>query len=251
MRKVLIIWALAGALTSCGVIDNPDSSVDPPNIPPSSTTGILVTLKDFAPYAGQQVDMRLVGGDGTVLGLYRIASLALDEFDDYRLEILSVPKKPESRLDLLIDDDGDGVYEAGEPAWSKPLTNGAATFLGSATPGTAPEPEQPGGDFTMSFTGFADLDGELLRLALLNPAGQITGLYTGTVAGDEFDVVLPEMVVNTQPYTIIIFADANGNGRYDAPPADAAWYAYATGDANGITYVFPYNEDFEDVDFEQ
>ena len=82
-----------------------------------------------------------------------------------------------------------------------------------------------------------------------NPAGQITGLYTGAVHGDSFDVELPQVVVFSQPYTIAIFADANGNGRYDAPPMDAAWYAYATGDEAGITYVFAYNEDFDDVGF--
>jgi hypothetical protein len=103
----------------------------------------------------------------------------------------------------------------------------------------------------MTFTGFGNLDGQLIRLAMLNPAGQITGLYTGTVHGDAFDVVLPQVVVPTQPYTFAIFADANGNGHYDAPPVDAAWYAYATGEANGITYVFAYNEYFEDVDFER
>jgi hypothetical protein len=86
---------------------------------------------------------------------------------------------------------------------------------------------------------------------MINPAGQITGLYTGTVRGDEFDIVLPQVVVDTQPYTFAIFADANGNGHYDAPPADAAWYAYATGGAAGIDYVFAYNDDFEDVDFER
>jgi hypothetical protein len=250
MRKVLIIVALMGMLTACGVIDNPGSNPDPPNIPPSTDSGIVVSLENFTPYAGQQVDMRLVGGDGTVLGVYRTTSLALDEDGDYRLEILSVPKKPGSYVDILVDADGDGTYESDEPAWSKPLSNGAVTFLGSTEPNGAPEPGEPGGDFTMSFTGFGALEGELLRLALMNPAGQITGIYTGTVVGDEFDVLLPEVVVNTQPYTIILFADANGNGRYDTPPADAAWYAYATGDASGINYVFAYNEDFEDIDFE-
>lgn len=254
MRKVLIflVLAMTGALTSCGVVDNPQGGINPPNTPPPSTeTGIVVSLKDFTPYAGKQVDMRLVGGDGTVLGVYRTERLRLDQYDDYRLEILSVPKKPESYVDLLVDMDGDGQYEAGEPAWSKPLSNGAATFLGGDEPAGAPDPEKPGGDFTMSFTGFAALDGVLMRLAMINPAGQITGLYTGTVRGDEFDIVLPDVVVNTQPYTFAIFADANDNGRYDAPPTDAAWYAYSTGSAEGINYVFAYNEDFEDVDFER
>jgi len=252
MRKVLIAIALAGALTACGIVDNPQSSAGDPNIPPSTDTGIVVTLKDFTPYAGKQVDMRLVGGDGTVLGVYRTEHLTLDSFNDYRLEILSVPKKPDSYVDILVDQDGDGsVDPASEPAWTKPLTNNAVTFSGADEPSGAPEPEQPGGDLTMSFTGFGALDGKLLRLAMINPAGQITGLYTGTVRDDNFDVVLPQIVVNTEPYTFAIFADTNGNGHYDTPPTDAAWYAYATGDVSGITYVFAYNENFEDVDFER
>jgi hypothetical protein len=250
MRKVLAILALACAVVACGVVDDPETTPNPPNIPPSAENGLAINLHDFTPYAGEQVDIRVVGGDGTVLGVYRTQRLTLDGGGDYRLELASVPRKPESSVDLLVDTDGDGRFEPEtEPAWSKPLVNNSVAFFGDDLPSGAPDPELPGGDFTMSFTGFGALEGELLRLALINPAGQITGLFTGQVQGDEFAVELPEVVVDTQPYTVAIYADASGNGRYDAPPQDAAWFAYATGSATGIDYVFAYNEDFEDVGF--
>src|SRR4051812_27143250 len=104
MRKVLISFALACALTSCGVFDNPQTTPAPPVLPPSTDTGILIDLRDFTPYAGKQVDLRFVGGDGTVLGVYRSESLKLDAGGDYRLEILSVPHKPEGYVDVLVDE---------------------------------------------------------------------------------------------------------------------------------------------------
>jgi len=249
MRKVPVLLILTIALASCGVFDNHQETPDP-FVPPAAETGLLVDLRSFTPYAGKQVDLRLVGGDGTVLGLYRVEKLTLDAEGDYRLNILSVPAKPNSDVDVMVDSDGDGVYGDGEPGWSKPLNaTRSVQFFGNAGQTAIPVPSEPGGDVTIFFNDFGALDGKLLRLAMINPANQITGLYTGTVHGDSFDVSLPGIAVNTEPYTFAIFADASGNGKYDAPPTDAAWYIYATGSADGISYVFPYNEDFEDVGF--
>jgi hypothetical protein len=248
MRKVLTTLALC-ALTSCGVFDNPQTTPGGPVIPPASEEGVLIILRNFTPYLGKQVDFRLVGGDGTVLTVARTARLS---DPNYRLELGAVPQKPDSYVDVLVDADGDGVHSDDEPAWSAPLNDvGSVLFDGSSAPTGAPVPAQPGGEFIMHFTGFGHLDGELLRLALLNPASQITGLYTGTVRGDEFTIELPQVVVDTQPYTIAFFVDANGDGGYDAPPVDAAWLEFATGDPAGISLDFDYHEDFQDVDFER
>jgi len=255
MRKVHLAISVASAfalasLSACGVFTNPQTTPGGPNIPPSADQGIVITLKHFDPYAQKQVDMRLVGGDGTVLMVSRRAKLGSG---DYRLELLSVPQKPDSHVDVLVDMDGDGVFEPeSEPAWSALVgSTHSVTIDGAQSPNGAVDPAKPGGDFVIHFTGFAALEGRLLRLALINPARQTTGLYTGTVQGDEFAVHIPQVVVETEPYTIAIFADANGNGHYDTPPADAAWFAYGTGDATGLNLVFPYSENFDDVDFEQ
>src|SRR5687768_3742211 len=106
MRKVFASVALGAALTSCGVFTNPQTTPAPPSIPASSEHGLLIIMQDFDAYAGRAVDMRYVGGDGTVLMVARRERL---DSGDYRLELASVPKKPDSYVDILIDLDGDGV----------------------------------------------------------------------------------------------------------------------------------------------
>ncbi len=170
---MLIGSALLGAIASCGALSNPQTP-PPPAIPPSSPDGLLVILTDFDAHVGEQLDMRLVGGDGTVLSVIRLAPL---HEADYRIELVRVPKKPNMRVDLLFDNDGDGVHEPeSESAWSHPVNSvGSVAFVGTTPETGALDPAQPGGDFQLHFTGFAALEGEVLRLALLNPANQITG----------------------------------------------------------------------------
>jgi hypothetical protein len=253
VKMSLLAFALS-ALSGCGVFSNPGEdgpATTPPALPPSTETGIAVTLRDFEQYVGEQVDMRVVGGDGVVTTVVRLEQLASA---DYRLELSDVPQKPNSFVDVIVDLNGNGEYDGPEldAIWRQDLPESRSVlFLGAEPSESVPEPAKPGGEFALNLSGFGNLKGQLFRLALINPAGQLTGLFTGTVTDDEFTVHLPQIVVNTQPYRISFFADASDNGKYDAPPNDAAWQLFATGEEDGIDLNFEYNEDFEDIDFER
>lgn len=106
-------------------------------------------------------------------------------------------------------------------------------------------------DFTLNFTGMVPHVGQLLEVRVINASN---GLTVGTqrvtaVPGPAFSVAIPGIVENGQSYQVDFFADLNGNGVYNAPPADHAWRLTGTAGAAGLTLDFAHNAVFTDVQF--
>lgn len=254
MTRSNIAPALASLLllvSGCHIFTNQDSSVVTPPVvlPPTTEHGVLIALSGFEPYLGYQADMRIVGGDGVVVTHVRIAQLTEPS---YRLELGSIPRKPDSRVDVIIDANGDGEYTPGvDWTWQEPISaQNVAAIRADQRSTDIVEPTSELGDFELRLSGFGALEGSLIRVALQNFVHQITGLYTGEVDGDELVIRLPRIVVDMQPYNIALYVDANDNGRYDTPPLDAAWHLSTRGEPDGISFDFAYSTDFEDIDFE-
>lgn len=119
-------------------------------------------------------------------------------------------------------------------------------FTDISMPATTPI----GGDFTFMGTGFPHV-GKLFELrVIIASTGQVVGRYVlSSIPAMDFNVAIAGVIANGTQYNIDFYADANGNGHYDAPPADHAWRVNTTGTATGLTLTFAHNTTFTDVGF--
>ena len=73
---------------------------------------------------------------------------------------------------------------------------------------------------------------------------------TMTISEADFSVTLPG-IDSSNNYTIDFFVDVNGNGSYDAPPADYAWRTFLTPSFHGDTTLsFAHTMDFIDIEWD-
>ena len=67
-----------------------------------------------------------------------------------------------------------------------------------------------------------------------------------SIPGASFDVELYVLILG-HSYTVDFFVDFNGNGQYDAPPADYAWRLTLTNAQGDEILNFAYNTNFTDI----
>jgi len=108
--------------------------------------------------------------------------------------------------------------------------------------------ELPPDTLTMNFTGMTPHVGQMLTLYVRKlPDGE----YLDTIIVDAIEVAdfdLKSYVIEPgSAYLVDFFADHNGNGMYDAPPADHAW-RIETGEVMGNAIVeFTHSTDFTNI----
>ena len=107
--------------------------------------------------------------------------------------------------------------------------------------------EAAAGTLTINFTGMTPHVGQTLWLLVTDDTGEDVARLSRVVE-TVFSVDVPGIEAG-QSYTVDFFADHNGNGFYDAPPADHAW-RLETGSATGdVVLDFVHNTNFTDVDW--
>ena len=101
---------------------------------------------------------------------------------------------------------------------------------------------------TVDFSSMTPHIGQELILYLRDPG---TGDFIDSVIIDpvdaaEFSVVFDSVAVDVD-YNLDFYADLNGNGRYDVPPADHAWRIELTQILDDTTIAFVHNTTFTDI----
>ena len=101
---------------------------------------------------------------------------------------------------------------------------------------------------TLEFRDMEPHIGQLFELRVVeqDSGREIVRFSVPEIAAAEFDLEIADLELASS-YRIDFYADANGNGAYDAPPADHAWriaFPEVQGDA---TLTFSHNVDFVDI----
>ncbi|MBI5501838.1 MAG: hypothetical protein HY907_16465 [Deltaproteobacteria bacterium] len=79
-------------------------------------------------------------------------------------------------------------------------------------------------DLTLSGIGFGFHDGQTMNAALVDLAdGSVVDRLVATVAAGAFELAWPGELQAGRDYRVDYYADYNGNGTCDAPPADHGW----------------------------
>jgi plastocyanin len=110
------------------------------------------------------------------------------------------------------------------------------------------QPDPDNLSLTVAFTGMTPHAGQTFWLALLDAATGEELVRTRTEARVTFDVKI-QGLKQGESYTVDFYADHNGNGRYDAPPADHAWRLEAPDLAGDTQLNFTHNTNFTDIEW--
>jgi len=104
------------------------------------------------------------------------------------------------------------------------------------------------GTLTMSFREMDPHVGQRFELRVVDVASlrEIARFTVPEIAAAEFDVEISGLQLG-ESYRIDFYADANGNGTYDAPPTDHAWRVEFPDVQGDATLTFAHNVDFTDI----
>jgi predicted lipoprotein with Yx(FWY)xxD motif/plastocyanin len=101
-------------------------------------------------------------------------------------------------------------------------------------------------NLTVNFSGMTPHIGQNLWLAVIDENNKDEIARVKEVVSESFSVVIPGIEVG-KSYSIDFFADFNGNGYYDAPPADHAWRLEIANVSGDEAVDFTHNIDFTDI----
>jgi hypothetical protein len=213
---------------------------------------LTVTLQGMTPHVDQLTELRVVARDAPRA---LAAKVILDPLPSATFAVTLPKALPSGSFDLDFFSDLNGNRAYNDPpadhAWRVAIpSTGQVSFAHNAgfTPiGAAAGSE--GSGFTLNFTGMTPHVGQLMELRVIKASnGQTVGAYRlGAVPDAAFSLAIPGIIQNGQGYRVDFFADLNGNGTYDAPPADHAWQLTGTGTASGLSLDFAHNANFTDI----
>ena len=104
---------------------------------------------------------------------------------------------------------------------------------------------------TLNCTGFSPHVGQAIHIRVLDTAGNVeVGRKTIPVLQNESFTAELWVLLEGHSYVVDLFADLNGNGRYDAPPADHAWLLQAENITGDTQVDLVHNFNFTDIQWE-
>jgi hypothetical protein len=216
---------------------------------------LAVSLSGMDPHVGEKVVLRLESDSGELR-----TRIVLDPLPSAGFDLLVPRVRPAGShvLAFWADHDRDGAYDAppADHAWSRSVpATGAVTFAHDTAFANvgATAAAEPGLDFTLALAGMAPHLGQTLTVAVFKRSStpldfELVGLHRlESIPSAAFSISIPGIVQALEDYWVDVHADLNGNGQYDAPPADHAWRIFRSADAAGLSVSFTRDTSFTDV----
>lgn len=209
---------------------------------------LTVQFTGMTPHVNQLLELRVVNQSSSAeVGRTRVEFIP---GSDFTLEVAGIHPGEEYRVDFYADLNGNFLYNPppADHAWRETFNNTT-------------------GDFTINFahnTNFTDVEWNyLFTINLLEMTPHLGQLFelrvvdetTGNEVGrTRLDNILVKDFVTTIPgilpgnnYRADFYADLNGNGTYDPPPADHAWRVLFSNNTGNVAENFTHNTNFTDI----
>jgi hypothetical protein len=138
-----------------------------------------------------------------------------------------------------------GFYAAFNAANGNGNSTGDVIYKSSLT---IPEFIAPQNGITVSLTGMTPHIGQLFEARLIDKSNlmEVERLVIDEITGASFEILFTS-IIEGHSYWIDFYADMNGNGYYDAVPADHAWRLVVNNVAASNTIDFIYNTSFTEI----
>jgi hypothetical protein len=103
---------------------------------------------------------------------------------------------------------------------------------------------------TVNFSGMTPHVGQLLELRVVNNNNntEVDRIKMPSIPSANFSLQIVGLQRNTE-YNIDFYADVNGNGLYNVPPADHAWRITFTNTTGNVSQAFSHNTNFTDINW--
>ena len=214
--------------------------------PGSEEALLTISFSGMAPHVGQNLWLLVEDRDESI-ELLRMTRLIEETFS---IEVPGIVEGNDYRVEFFADHNGNGAYD-------DPPTDHAWRYdLDAVT-------ENEVLDFVHN-TNFQDIDWDhrvVVNLSGMSPhVGQesyfaLIDASTGVIIDRESEIVSDSFTVELSKdslvsnYHVDFFSDHNGNGYYDAPPADHAWRLELAGSPGDDSLEFVHNTNFTDVEW--
>lgn len=228
-------------------------------------TNFKFTLVGMVPHVNQMVEFRIIDSNNFIQ--FRGVVNPLGGPDATINVPLAIPTlNGPFHLDFYADVNGSGGYDglgsvvSNDHAWRiDPLAdypagavapvpglvqvtfthNTSFTDINTYPSGTPNPPKDTTLDATVHVTGASALQGNLIQVRIVDTGSNRTvGLYRiPQITQSSFSMKVPGMVENGADYDVLVYVDANGNGKYDNPSTgggDLGWSLVGTADVNGL-----------------
>lgn len=207
-----------------------------------------INFTDMSPHLGQLLELRVEDNtNNKEVDRIKIPSIPAAAFS---VQIAGLNLNNEYKVEFYADLNGNGLYDPPsiDHAWRLQFTDNT-------------------GDVSLDFShniNFTDINwkylltlnlfsmtphlGELFELRIVRQDNQqeIGRVSVPSVLVQDFSVYVPGIELE-HGYNIDFYADHNGNGIYDAPPADHAWRITFNSSAGDAIQDFTHNTNFTDI----
>lgn len=209
---------------------------------------LTVNFTGMTPHIGQLLELRVEdNAAGKEVDRIKVSSIPAADFN---VQIVGLKLNTEYKVEFYADLNGNGLYDTPptDHAWEMNFTNNT-------------------GDYSLDFShniNFTDINwkylltvnlnsmtphlGQLFELRVVRQDNQeeIGRVSLPAVLVPDFTIYVPEFELN-HGYNIDFYADFNGNGIYDAPPADHAWRLTFNSASGDFVQDFTHNTNFTDI----
>jgi hypothetical protein len=101
--------------------------------------------------------------------------------------------------------------------------------------------------YSLNFMGMTPHVGQKLEMRIVrNDNGEEINRTSIEIPGPDFVLSIPQIEMD-HDYNVDFYTDHNGNGEYDAPPADHAWRLTFNSTTGNFVENFSHNTDFTDI----
>jgi plastocyanin len=205
---------------------------------------LTVHFMSMTPHVGQTMKLA-VTDKNTGAELSRLtAAVSVD----FTVDIYGIEKDKSYNIDFFADHNKNGQYDAppADHAWRLELNNVENDTTLNFTHNTGFTDIKWKNELAVHFMNMTPHVGQNLTLLLTDrETGMAVDTVTQTVQ-TEFMIYSKEIKTG-KSYNIDFFADHNGNGSYDAPPADHAWRIKLDNVKSDTMIMFTHNTNFTDI----
>lgn len=211
---------------------------------------LTLNFSSMTPHIGQMLEFAIEeDATSTEIGRFQILSVPGAEFTE---TLSGLKLNREYKIKMYADLSGNGLYDAppADHAWELKFTNSSGDISVDFVHNTDFKDIGWKYLYTLNLLDMNPHIGEMLELRVVrNDINEEIGrTKLNEILQPNFSVSIPDVELN-HDYRVDFYADHNGNGVYDAPPADHAWRITFNTQSGNLVENFVHNTTFTDIDW--